>query len=527
MTTFAEVIDNDLLFFERFIIIEDRNKNDIVFTLNPAQEIIHGRLTGRDLYVKASQLGSTTYHLARGFKKVITEPNTTAVVVAHEEFLTQRLLAKVRHIHDRMPIPANKKPQLSHNSTYEMYFPSLRSTFYIGTAGAKVFGRGEPIHFFLGSEFAFWPEPNKILIPTEQRVPLGGEMIIESTPNGEGTEREPNVFFQMVQDALDGNSIWNLITLPWWLEPEYRIPIGGVLDGKVVVIERLRGPITNYTEAEINIVKKCGWSDFEADERIRWRRHKILSIKSAFWQEFFEDLVSCFLATAEPFYPPSETDRMLAVCYEAPYSMGHTQIWYPPADLQTDPNPVYIISVDPGQGKATRSVAQVWRMDLDQFTRIRHEATLSGLYDYLAFAPLVKELGKFYYNAKIVPEANGHGVGFCGRITDYENLYYRTDNVSGVISKQIGWMTTGSTRIGANGTKMYAITELQSLLDIIETHDINLVRELKQVRYSGGNIVFLGNDDNHDAAMIMAATRSSHTGNQHRGLIGHAGHNFK
>jgi len=521
LTTFADLIDNDQLFLERLIIIEDRNKNDIAFVLNPAQEIIMGRLTGRDLYVKASQLGSTTIHLARGFKKIITEPNTTAVVVAHEEFLTQRLLAKVRHIYDRMPIPNNKKPRLSHNSTYEMYFPQLRSTFYIGTAGAKVFGRGEPIHFFLGSELAFWPDPNRILIPTEQRVPLTGEMILESTPNGEGSEREPNVFYQMVQDALNGNSIWNLITLPWWLEPEYRIPIGASY-----IREFLRGPVKDYTEAEINLIRKTKWNDFEADERIRWRRHKILSIKSAFWQEFFEDIVSCFLATAEPFYPMEVTDHLLELCYEAPYSAGHAQVWFPPADLADDPNPVYIISVDPGQGKATRSVAQVWRMDLDNFTRIRHEATLSGMYDYLAFAPLVKQLGEYYYHAKIVAEANGHGVGFCGRITDYDNLYWRTDNVSGLVSKQIGWMTTGSTRIGATGTKMYAITELQSLLDIIETHDINLIKELKQVRYSGGNIVFLGNDDNHDAAMIMAATRSSHTGNQHRGLIGHAGHNF-
>jgi hypothetical protein len=519
MVTFAEIIDNDKLFFERFIIIEDRNKNDIVFNLNPAQEIMHNNLTGRDLRIKASQLGSTTFDLMRGYKKVITEHNTTAVVVAHEEFLTQRLLARVRHVHDRLPIPDSKKPKLSHNSSYEMTFPSLRSTFYIGTAGAKVFGRGEPIHFFLGSEVAFWPDPHKILDPTEQRVPLDGEMILESTPNGEGTEREPNVFYQMVQEALNGDGIWNLLQLPWWLEIEYQLPIGSKY-----ALKGDEDKITKYTEDEVNLIIRAGWNDDEADRRIRWRRRKVSSIKSAFWQEFFEDIVSCFLAVAEPFYASDDTDRLNSMCYDAEYSYGNAQIWNPPA--APEDNPVYIVSVDPGQGKATRSVAQVWRMDLDNFNTIRHEATLSGLYDNLAFAPQVIELATYYHYAKIVPESNGHGQGFCARITEYDNLYYRTDIVSGISSRQIGWMTTGSTRIGSTGTKMYGISELQALLPIIETHDINLVRELKQVRYSGGNIVFLGNDDNHDAAMIMAATRSSHTGNSNRGLIGHAGHNF-
>lgn len=516
----SDVIADDRLFCERLIIIEDRNKKDISFIFNPAQEIIYTTLTGRDLRIKAGQLGSTTFDLARYFKKVITEPNTTAVVVAHEEFLTQRLLLRVKHMHDRLPLPQHLKPKMTHSSSYEMYFPDpLRSTFYIGTAGAKVFGRGEVINLFLGSEFAFWPDPYKILIPTEQRVPISGEMVLESTPNGEGSAKNPNAFYEMVQEALDGKGIWTLTQLPWWLEDEYQLPPGS----KYAQPED-KAFITRYTDDEINLIRKIGWNGTEADRRIRWRRRKIASIKQAFWQEYFEDIVSCFLSIAEPFYAPDDTDRLNSMCYDAKYHYGNAQVWYQP--VSREDNPVYIITIDPGQGKATRSVAEVWRMDLEDFSIQQHCATLSGLYTNEAFAPQVMSLGEYYHNAKLVPEANGHGQGFTARVTEYPNLYYRTDIVSGISTRVIGWMTTGSTRIGSTGTKMYALGELQALLPTIVTHDINLVRELKQVRYAGGTITFLGSDDNHDAAMIMAATRSHHIGNPNRGLIGYAGHNF-
>ena len=518
MVSTADILLDDKLFFDTFIIIADRNGNEIRFTLNPAQEILNGVTSNRKAVVKAGQLGITTFYMAKYFKKVITIKNHTAVVVAHEEFLTTKLLHKAKAIYDRMPIPERQKPRKHHDSTYEMSFPSLNSTFYIGTAGAKVFGRGDTIHSFLASEYAFWPgNPKDILVPTEQRVPLDGEMVIESTPNGEGTEREPNAFFELVQEALEGQGIWTLITLPWWLEPEYRIAIGSSNALPVDI-----GPIRNYTTEELDLVYKNHWDDFEADERIRWRRRKIASIKSAFWQEFFEDIASCFLSVSEPFYSYEDTERLRNSCYTAPKHFFNAEVWHVPADKEE--NPVYVISVDPGQGKATRSVALVWRLDLDGFTRVRHEATLAGMYDTTAFPPLVKQLGEYYHNARLIPEANGHGEGFCARITDYDGpLYYRTDVVSGIASKQIGWKTTGATRIGGSGTKMYAITELQSLLQFIESHDVNLVRELRQVKYSGANVVFLGSSDYHDAAMIMAATKGSIPIGTGNGFIGTSG----
>jgi len=519
-----KLLNDGRFYIESLIEIETRDAKRIRFNFNPAQEILYQEASLRDLVIKASQLGSTTFYLAKGLRKIMTNPGNTAVVVAHEEFLTQRLLQRVQFMYDSIPSPI--KPKMSHSSSYEKFFPKINSTFYIGTAGAKVFGRGEPIHFFLGSEVAFWQDAWRILTPTMQRVPLNGDMILESTPNGEGDTFSPdmskhNAFFDLVQEALDDpDSVWKLHVLPWWLEPVYRIPLGSSLS-----LDSDRGHLRYYAE-EIDLIKRAGWEDDEAEERIRWRRRKIKEIRNMFWQEFFEDLASCFLAVGLTYYDDQELERMRSSCLPAPFHFDHAEVWNEPDNTDSS-HPVYHISVDPGQGKVTRSVATVWRLDLDNHSRVRHEATLSGLYDTAAFAPMVKELGHYYHDAMIAAEANGHGVAFVNQLINYPNVYYRTELLSGITTKVMGWMTTGSARINGRGTKPYMMGQLNELLTVMECKDINIIRELLQVRLSGDQIKFLSSDDFHDSAAIMAATRPSNVRVGARGLVGVSGYGRK
>lgn len=511
--------------------IDDRDGNPISFKYNAAQELLQDRVdaqTKRLLVLKARQLGCTTFWLARAFKKWMTQNNHTSVIVAYEELLTQRLLNRVQLMYDRLPIPENKKPKMTHKSANEKFLPSRNTVIYIGTAGSKTFGRGEPIHFFLGSEVAHWEEPNRILTPVFEAVPKSGEIILESTPNGEGTDKQPNVFYQMVKDCLDGDSSWELLSLFWWLEPEYKLPVG---DSLAIAADRDR--IANFAADEQGLIDRLNWSPAEADERIRWRRWKQNEMRrtgNLFLQEFMEDVASCFLTVKEPFYdymvleqlgehckPPVEHFRVA----ETPAT--YAEIWCPP-DREAS-YPVYLIAVDPGQGKNTRSVATVWRCDLDDFNSVRHEATLAGYWIPEVFAPMVVRLAEYYHNAKIVPEANGHGMSFCAQVATYHNLYRRTDVVLGVEQKRVGWLTTGAAKVGSGGTKMYMMTELQSLISTnrLLTQDANLVRELRQVRYVYPHIQFIGSDDYHDSAAIMAATRHTVANVGVRGFIGSTG----
>jgi hypothetical protein len=493
------VVLDDPYFYEKVIIIEDRNRKLIPFKVNPAQRILHDKLTGRDVVIKAGQLGITTLFLARYFKEVITVPGTTAVVVAHDEFLTQRLLERVRVIYDNIPSPIHTdmgpipKPRMTADSANQKTFRELNSTFYIGTARAFVFGRGETIHRFLASELAFWPNADKILNPTFQRVPLDGEIIIESTPNGEG-----NRFHEIVEEAQTDDSIWTLHTLPWWLEKEYKIPWGSDK-----ALKNDQGDLT-YEAEEVSLIIAAKWDDEEAEERIRWRRRKISEIKFEFWQEFLEDLASCFLVAGNMYYDEEELGRMTTEISPSTGYAHHAQIWDMPDEDWESPN--YLISVDPGQGKVTESTALVWRinpLESEKRRAIEHVATLRGMYDPQTFAPMVETLGYFYKTAKIAPERNGHGMAFCSEVKNYPNLYRQTDIVGGIETKVIGWATTGAARVGSRGTKTYMMDELNHNLPFITLRD--------------------GDVDLHDAAAIMAATRPSAMFSGKRGFIGTKG----
>ena len=515
----ANTSDAVQYFCENYVIIEDRNRNPLKFKYNPAQEILHRERTSRDLIIKASQLGITTFYLAEAFKETILKPGTTSVIVAHEEFLTSRLLHRMDVMYNNLPKPIRTNlgqldiPRKRHDSAHEKSFPDINSTFYIGTARAFVFGRGEPIHNFIGSEIAFWPDADRILVPTMQRVPLEGKMVLESTPNGEG-----NRFYDLVQEAIEGQGRWTLQILHWWLEPEYRIPINSPY-----VKEHHRGKINGFDQEEIEIIRTAGWGDLEADERIRWRRLKIEEVKHMFWQEFFEDIISCFVTTASPYYDIVRLGQLRQQCREPidnrTFEGGHVKIWeHPDYD---DPSPSYVIAVDPGQGKITSSVALVWRVIIeDGKIKHRHVATLSGLYDPQTFEPMVRQLAYYYRTAMIAPEANGHGLAFCGHISDYPNLYRRTDVVSGMSTSVIGWATTGAARLGSNGTKTYMMSELNHLLHTMETWDVDVVRQLSNVRISAEkSLISMGGDDFHDAAAIYAATCSTAMPQGNSGLV--------
>lgn len=514
-TALQQVIDDDRLYFETFIEIEDRNRNPMKFQLNPAQEILHAQTTNRTKIVKASQLGSTTFYLARYLKRTITIPGTTSVVMAHEKFITQRLLVRTQYMYDK--IPTKLKPVMHHKSSYEKSFPKINSVMYIGTAGADVFGRGEPIHNFLGSEYFYWPDPERILVPTMQRVPMDGEIVLESTPNGAS-----GYAYDEIQKSIKGEDIWNVIALVWWLEPEYRIP-----RGSKHALPRDRGRLT-YTGEEEALIRHIiaqgfKWTDQEAEDRMRWRRRKIREIGAFFWQEFIEDLISCFLTSGQEFYPADRVKELREGCYPAPFHFENASIWYPPDENATG---IYVCTVDPGQGKVTRSVAHIWQLWPDYQEGgfiVRHEATLSGYYDCIAFAPLAMSLGRYYRTAKLIGEANGHGLAFSAEVKNYPNLYYRTDVVSGIPSKQIGWYTSGAAKIGSHGTKSFMLSSLFNLLPHLLTHDIDFVGEVGRVRYSGPNLVFGVSDDHHDAGAIMAATRNSVVQTGERGFIEESG----
>jgi len=270
----------------------------------------------------------------------------------------------------------------------------------------------------------------------------------------------------------------------------------------------------NIIPEEENLMRNFGLSF----NQIRWRRYKIAEMESLrrsgetrllFAQEYTEDDVSCFLTAGNMVYDSNLLNDMAKKCYPAPIHNLFADIWYLP-----EPGMKYLLSIDPGQAKISESVGQVWTFNETEF---KHCATLCGYYNEPEMAEKCKVLGRYYNNATIVPEAN---LSIVPHLTDYPELYYRTDPITGWIGKDVGWLTTRT-------TKPYMIKELNVNLSKVVTHDIRFLSQCRNIRWIGigarqiaGS---LGADDHHDAACIAIACRTSLP--MEKGLVGTAGWN--
>jgi hypothetical protein len=483
-----------LHFIENNIAIADKGRNVVPFIFNPVQRHFHLNMGHRNLVLKGSQMGFTSGIMARNLVNTILVPNTTSVIIAHEEFITQRLLAKAKFF--EASIPDQYKPTMHHRSSYEMTWDDIGSTFYIGSARSYVFGRGERIDNAHMSEFAFWPDPEKIFDPMSERVPMEGCIVIESTPNGEG-----NKFHQLWLEAREGEkngqSVWKAFFYPWWLDSSYRIPRGSEFALAADIAD------ITYTPDEERLIRLHHLDE----EQIRWRRRKIHERKGIFWQEYPEDEVTCFLPVSDMVFDRKLLEELAKGAYPAPYSFENAQVWHLPEERG-----IYVIGADPTVGYGDKAAAVVWDV-----LNMQYCARLTGLLVPNVFAEKLASLGHYYKDATLVVEANNPGGPVLTALIDihrYPNIFYWRDLATGKATNKPGWWTT-------DRSKHYMVDEFRKLLPQVKCCDIDFIREIRNMRYFGTNVDSIAEDDIAMAGMIGIAAKG--TSPIVKGFVGAAG----
>ena len=149
----------------------------------------------REIILKARQQGFSSFILALFAVDFITRPNSVSVCISYRQDETKRLFRRVHFylesycekngfdIHDYLSVDTKNELENATNGSY----------FYIGTAGAKVGGRGATVTNLHFSEAAFFEDTEKItakeiIEATSQQVPQEHGMIfIESTGSTYGT----------------------------------------------------------------------------------------------------------------------------------------------------------------------------------------------------------------------------------------------------------------------------------------------------------------------------------------------------
>lgn len=271
-----QVVNNPELFASKFLKILNKDKLLVPFHWNAAQRDFNAKRTGRDLVLKARQLGFTTNIQGELFRRAVTK-TTTSLTLSHLSDATDKIRMMADRFYENCKFGSIQPERKYANASLTTY-PEFDSSCTIGTAGSVHVGRGDTFTDIHGSEVAFWKDAEAILAGAMQ----GGnpDVILESTPNG-----AQGFFYELCMEAMSNQGVWKLHFYPWWWDDAYQLPLAD-------------NEILKYDDEEKELIKKYNLTA----EQIKWRRNKQKELKGLFPQEYPEDPTSCFLTSGNSYF---------------------------------------------------------------------------------------------------------------------------------------------------------------------------------------------------------------------------------
>lgn len=478
--------------------VTNKEKEDVPFIFNEAQNLFYKERTFRDDLVKAGQLGISTEILAIFTVKFLLVENSWSVVLSHEEEATLRLFQKVEFWLKRLPKWLQQYYIPGKTTEGDLVNKYSNSKFYIGTAGARAFGRGDTPHYVHASESSRWKDEGRILTGLIRAVPMLPRtwIVKETTANGEGTLHHIEY-----KKAKEGKSVFTAHFIPFFSNPQYRIPaeipVGELTKKERLLLERFPPEKSDQNKGYMDI------------GNIAWRRLMIKSLpieagrdpEAMFAQEFPVDDVEAFLSSGNPVFSTEAIQEYKAKARE-PIWIGnlegtgenHTMIevengWLKLWDMPTIDGK-YIIFADVGQFSdfcvATVIDRKTWKVVAKFRAVIRANA----------FGDELNKLGHFFKQALLAVEINNMGQSTADRLKDlkYPNMYMRErlEGKTKKVTKEVGFATTAKTKAMMIGN-MQELTALQE----IDIPDIEILNEMSTFikTEEGGMEASTGNHD--------------------------------
>lgn len=283
--------------------IQDKSDNLVRYTPNRVQQHFRQHRTGRDLVLKARQMGLSTEIQADNFIATVVE-RTRSATLAHDDAGTMFL----RRMADRFwqNLPDGVRPVRGLDNATTTTYPATGSEVFIATAGSKNKGRAGTYRRVHGSEVAFWSNAESVVSGLLQGVPDDGQIVFESTPNG-----AQGYFYDLCMAALDGESDWTLHFYAWWWDDGYRLALE---DGET---------LEPYSADERALIA----AHHLAPEQIKWRRKKQRELGRLFQQEYPEDPRTCFLTSGNGYFADiADLERVFSAPANAVYHGAHRYI---------------------------------------------------------------------------------------------------------------------------------------------------------------------------------------------------------
>ena len=446
--------------------VRDREGNRRRLIANPAQRAFERRRGKRNIVLKARQMGMTTWISGQFFLKTIGQRGVLTVQVAHTREAAESIFGVAQRMWENLPAPLREGPLVrSRANVGQMVFPKLDSEFRVVSAADGNAGRGLTIQNLHLSEVSRWPgDAGATLAGLRAALAPGGEMTIESTPNG-----AHGAFYEEWQRADETGTVRHFF--PWWLEPSYT--------GSAAI-----GP----TSEERELMRLHGLSL----EQIGFRRGLEQNFRGMRRQEFAEDAVSCFKASGECCFEIEPIERRLREVPPAVQTRrgGALQVWLPAIAGKE-----YLVAVDTAGGGSEGDYAAVQVIDLATGLQC---AELRERLGTLELARVAAALAREYGGAMIAVERNNHGAGvlaYLDGVERYANVYGR----AGVA----GWLTSAGSKPGMVSRMGALLAEQPEMF-----HSRRLLEECRTFITGASGKMGAANGSHDDCLMAMAVAQA-------------------
>ncbi len=466
---------------ERLLVVRTREGRPGRLRANRVQSAFEQRRGSRNIVLKARQMGLTTWVAARFFLKTITQPGTLTLEVAHTQEAAEEIFRIVHRFLDWLPDGLRAGPlRTGRSNVRQIVFPTIDAEYRVVSAADRNAGRGLTVQNLHCSELARWPgNAAEILAGLRAAMPPGGELVMESTPQGVG-----GCFYEEWRKAGESGTVRHFF--PWWMEARYRAePVDAA----------------TLTEEERSLIARHGLNLAQ----IAYRRRIRADFRGLTAQEYAENEESCFLASGESVFELAAVEARLQ---SAPDPVerrrnGELEIWLAPVRAKQ-----YLVAVDPAGGGSGGDYSAAQVLDLETGLQC---AEFAGHTGGLELARFVTALAAEYNGAWLVVERNNHGTGVLAlaeTVCRYERIYWQGGRQSG----QPGWLTTSLSRPAAISRLDAALVESPWLFQ-----SRRLLAECRSfVRLpNGGMGAQAGTHDDRVMAMAIAlAVRTELAGNR-------------
>lgn len=426
------------------------------FILNPAQRFLDQQEGNKVLIAKARQKGFSSFILALFAIRCLGREGTHAVTMSHEAQATQRLLDRADYYFRNMKGP---KPLFGRHSRNEFYFDKMESSFYIGTAGSRAFGRGDTVTDLHCSEYAWWEDPEKHHAGIFQAVPMSGRILIESTGNG----RANDFYFLWLNAEKMG---YTRLFYPWFADQEYTRPVS-----------EWKPDIPHLNSYLLDLKAKHGLTN----QQMAWYEGKLKELREnlkLMQQEYPSEPEECFQASGGSLFPNVQLVKNLEWG-----TLNRGQYYCEGLKGHPRPGFHYVIGADPSGGTGNDDAAvQVFCCETGEQVLELNNNTIQPI----RFGELLCQFGREFNEAFIVCESNNHGIA----VVEYLKTHYNRGRLykyqPGTVSSppRYGWLNSRQSKHALIGFMQDELSQI-SLYGPRTVSELTQYEEVEEGKFQG------------------------------------------